>query len=105
MSISKFCIMINDIGTILPTHGNKKCKLCKKNTAIYEHVVQSNYYMINKPLICEECLQICINFSNKFIVELAMPNIYKLYSLFKKTLIFKTLICDINYHIFYMMIQ
>lgn len=97
----------NTIGTILPLSPgvNKKCKVCKKIQATYEHILSKNYYMVNKPLICDGCLQSCVYFSNIYIVEFSMPNIFKLYCLFKQTDVFKNLVNDINYHIFYMMIQ
>jgi len=95
----------NDICTILPSHLNRKCNSCKKNQATYEHVTKNNYYLANKPFICDVCLQSCVDFSNYSIMALSMPNIFNLYCLYKKIDIYANLIHEIKYTIFYMIIQ
>ncbi len=98
-------ILDNIIGTILSTTDPIKCKICRINKGSYEHVLKDNYFLVNKPILCNDCLQSCVDASNQFIIELTMPIIYESYLLFRQTIIFNSLINDINYYIFYLSIQ
>ena len=98
-------ILDNTIGTIELKQNHKKCKICNKNNASHVHLLDSNYNMVNQPILCQGCLQVCIDFSNKCIIELAMPDLFDRYCLFKSTSIFKNLINEINYYIFYLSAQ
>lgn len=96
-------VMLDNLGTILPIRFvGGKCKVCRKNQITHAHISPDNYYTSDKPLICNQCLQGCIEFSNQYIIELALPNIFKFYCLFKQTTIFKNLVNDVSYYIFYM---
>lgn len=93
-------VLDNKIGTLYPYTGNKKCKC--KNKATYEHVLQDNYYMKKKPCFCDECVNKCIDYANGFLFDLSLPQLFKLYCLFRQTTIYKNLVNDINYTIFWL---
>lgn len=88
-------------GTLFPIEYNIKCKICKKNKAVYEHITPSNYYYLCKPTICNQCLSICIKYANEFLFDLSLPSLFKLYCEYRQT-IAKYLVNDINYKIFWL---
>jgi hypothetical protein len=95
-------ILDNKIGTLVHITHDIKCKVCKKNKAFYEHVTQDNFYLKNKPCICNECLKMCIKNSNDFLFDLSLPSIFKLYCQFKQTSIYQNLVNDVSYKIFWL---
>ena len=95
----------NIIGVLVPIYNDKICKICQKNNASYEHYLQMNYYIVNKPRVCDDCLHACCEFATNDIIDLSLPIIFNRYCLFKYTSIYINLIKDINNYIFYLSIQ
>lgn len=100
-----FSLDKNNYGTISYTNTNKNCKFCKKTTASFAHIFKYNYNCVNQPLMCVNCYIDCIVFSNNCMKELAMPNIFKLFCLYKRINIFININNDVFNYIFYLSIQ
>jgi len=94
-------VIDNNIGTLLPINYNKKCSICKKNKATYDHTFKYNFYHKYKPCLCDECIQQCIHYSHDFLLDLAIPALLERYCIFRETEIYKSLINDISYQIFW----
>jgi hypothetical protein len=97
----RFHIILDDIiGTILPIKPTKfKCRMCLRDNATYEHVLNSNFYAYNT-VLCNQCLDVCINHAYEWLYEIAKPKLLELYFLFKQTDICNHLIHDVSCIIF-----
>jgi hypothetical protein len=99
---SRFPIILDDIvGTILPINPTMiNCKMCLRDKAMYQHILNSTFYNVSKIVLCDQCLDICIKQSYEWLYKLAKPKILELYFLFKQTDIYNHLIHDVTCIIF-----
>lgn len=90
-----------EIGVLRIYPGMKQCNICH-NRAYYEHVFESNYYDVDVPRFCKQCINVALKYSEQCVKILALKKIYELFILFKQTIIYKNLITDVSHAIFYL---